>query len=304
MQIATLNVQNMRLLKAGDTPYLHGAWDSDDPESQACDPIDRRLTAALLAEVDADVVALQEVFDLATLEYFHDTYLRKAGMEYPHRVCLPGNDGRGLDVALLSRRPVVGVKSHAAVTPADLSLEVPDGVDPAQPIFRRDCLRVTVGELTLFVVHFKSNYPDRAVAWRTRRLEAQALRTIVERSFDRPDEALWLIAGDLNEPDGNMGAARAIHPLEDGFSVDLLQRIPEAERWTYFDVHSGRYHCPDALLASDALGRRWPDAVPMILRKGLGREAARFDGARFEDVGEHRPHASDHAAVFIDLKGL
>ena len=56
MRVATLNVQNLRLRSIDGQDRLHGAWDSDAPEGSDLDPIDRRLTAELLAEVDADVV--------------------------------------------------------------------------------------------------------------------------------------------------------------------------------------------------------------------------------------------------------
>ena len=234
MRVATLNVQNLRLLNEGGTPHLHGAWDSDSPETTELDPFDRRLTAKLLHEIDADVIALQEVFDLATLDYFHDTYLLPTGLKpYSHRICLPGNDGRGLDVALLSRRHVGSVTSHATLTLSQLGLEPPKGTNPTLPVFRRDCLMVTVGKLTLFVCHFKSAYPDPKAAWITRRLEALATRRIIERSFDPPDQALWLIIGDLNEPDtSDADGDRAIAPLEGTFSVDLMQRLPQPDRWT------------------------------------------------------------------------
>ena len=45
-------------------------------------------------------------------------------------------------------------------------------------------------------------------------------------------------------------------------------------------------------------------AVPEILRRGLGHEAGPGQGARLERVGLHRPHASDHAALVLDLPGL
>ncbi|NNF25381.1 MAG: endonuclease/exonuclease/phosphatase family protein [Rhodobacteraceae bacterium] len=306
MRIATLNVQNLRLLKSGGARSLHGAWDSDDPETTSHDPVDRQLTAELLCEIDADVVALQEVYDLETLDYFHDACLLPAGLKpYRHRICVPGNDGRGLDVALLSRRGIDAVRSHAALTPAQLDLAPPKGTDPDLPVFRRDCLMASVGALTLFVCHFKSAYPDPEVAWLTRHLEAMATRRIIEQHFEAPREALWLVLGDLNEPgaEGEMDH-RAIRPLEEEFSVDLMQRVPPSDRWTYFDTHSSKYHCPDALLASPALARRWPEAKPVVVRGGLETDAARFRGPHFTRVGKHRPHASDHAAVRIDLQGL
>ncbi len=306
MRVATLNVQNLRLQSIDGRKYLHGAWDSDDPEEENLDPIDRRLTAELLRAIDADVVALQEVFDLATLEYFHENYLLPAGTApYPHLVCLPGNDGRGLDVALLSRRPIDVIRSHAALTLTEVGIDPPPGVDPDFPVFRRDCLMVMIGSLALFVCHFKSTYPIPTAAWTTRRLEALATRWLIESYFVDPTQNLWLVLGDLNEPNVPIaGRPRAIAPLETDFSIDLMQRLPEKERWTYFDPHSGLYHSPDALLASPALAEQWPNAAPVVERMGLGKETSRFRGQRLAGVGKHRPQASDHAAVFIDFDGL
>jgi endonuclease/exonuclease/phosphatase family metal-dependent hydrolase len=306
MRLASLNVQNLRLLETGGSCQLRGAWDSDDPEDSALDMIDRRLTAELLNEIDADVVALQEVFDLATLDHFHRNYLLPTGAPpYRERICIPGNDGRGLDVALLSRRSVDATRSHAALTLADVGIDPLRAVDPDLPVFRRDCLMVTIGPLTLFVCHFKSPYPDAAAAWTTRRLEAVATRRLVERYFEKPGEGLWLILGDLNEPDVSDGSRqRAIAPLETGFAVDLIKRLPARDRWTYHDPHSGLYHCPDKILASPELAKRWPNSEPVVVRKGLGGEASRFRGPRLAGVGRHRPHASDHAAVTIEFPGL
>ncbi|PSK80839.1 hypothetical protein CLV79_11926 [Limimaricola soesokkakensis] len=306
MRIATLNVQNLRLLKTDGSKQLHGAWDSDDPEDTALDEADRKLTAELLKEINADVVALQEVFDLVTLEHFHDAYLLPAGVRpYGERICQPGNDGRGLDVALLSRRRVGAVRSHASLTLAEAGIAPPDGVNPHLPVFRRDCLMVTIGRLTLFVCHFKSPYPDASVAWTTRRLEALATRRLVERQFENPADGLWLIIGDLNEPDVGSGSReRAIAPLEVGFSIDLMKRTPVHSRWTYYDPHSRTYHCPDMLLGSPALATKWPHAEPVVVRRGLGTEASRMHRARLVGVGRHRPHASDHAAVTIEFSGL
>jgi len=303
MRVATLNVQNLKLEPTGAGGKLRGAWDSGTPEEPSLDAADRRLTAALVKEIDADIVALQEVYDQATLDHFHAAELVPAGAPaYGERICLPGNDGRGLDVALMSRRPVDAVHSYAALRPGDLGLPVPDGVDPVLPVFRRDCLMARIGPLTLFVCHFKSPYPDAGIAWVTRRLEALATRRLVERHCGGRDDLLWLVLGDLNEPDGT--GERAIAPLEDGFSVDLMLRVAAPERWTFYDPPTGLYHRPDAMLASPALAAGWPDAVPAVVRKGLGREATRFAGPRLAGVGRHRPHASDHAAVVIELAGL
>lgn len=301
MRILSFNIQNLRLRQGAGEPRLDGARDRDEiGEASALDPADRRLSAALLAQAGADLVLLQEVFDTDTLDWFNTRLLPSAGLApYMHAHCPPGNDGRGLDLAVLSRQPVQ-LTSHADVTPTDLGLEAPQ---PDLPVFRRDCLMVETGGLTVFTCHFKAPYPDPDTAWPVRRVEADATRRIIERHIPDPSQGLWLIAGDLNEP-FEPDAEPAIQPLLPPFSTDLMVRLPEDERWTYFDSHSGRYGQPDALLASAALAARWPDAAPRVLRAGLAYEATRHRGEHLQGVGRHRPHASDHAGVLLDLPGI
>lgn len=304
MRIATFNVQNLRLRHPGGADRLDGARNGDAVEDEALDPIDRRLTAAVIADLDADVVALQEVFDAETLDHFHDRVLVPSGVPpYPHRVCLPGNDGRGLDVAVMSRRPLGSAESHAGLMPSDLGMDAPAGFGE-QPVFRRDCLVVEVGRVTLFICHFKAPWPDAEASWPVRRLEAEAVRCIVEARFSDPARALWLIAGDLNDPEAAGTPGRAIAPLAEPFAVDLTLRMAPGERWTMHDPAGGRRSLPDALLASPRLAAEWPEAIPDVLREGLSREAGDAAAGRLEQVGEHRPHASDHAALVVELPGL
>lgn len=304
MRVLTFNVQNLRLRRSGGQDRLDGARDFDDPEGfdgeRAFDFADRRLTAQVLARADADICALQEVFDAASLDYFHDHLLRATGVRlWPWRACLPGNDGAGRDVAVMARQPFAAT-SAAHLRPRDLGLPPAPDTDDDRVIFCRDCLMVELGDLTLFTVHFKAPWPDQAAAWHRRRLEALAVRTLIKRHFPDPTKALWLVLGDLNDP--LTDADRAVAPLLDGFGVDLTARMPKSERWTWWH-EDGLRGCPDAMVASPLLAELWPDAVPRALRAGMGREAGGV-APRLEDVGDHRPHASDHAALILDLPGL
>ncbi len=309
MRIATFNVQNLRLRHPGGQPRFDGARDADMPQDAtaqgtALDLADRRLTAAVLAQADADVVCLQEVFDSETLDYFHDHLLRRTGARpWPHRVCLPGNDGGGRNVALISRLPLRNLVSHAALMPADLDLQDHPGARPDRPIFCRDCLVADIGSVTVFSCHFKAPWPEAETAWQQRRVEALAVRRLIEARFADAEKAHWLIAGDLNEPSVEAMGERAIAPLVTDFAVDLVARMPQPDRWTWLAPDGRTYARPDALLASPALAARWPSARPQALREGLGAEARRHEGPRLPDVGHHRPHASDHALLMIDLPG-
>lgn len=309
MRIATFNIQNLRLRRHGGVLRLDGAVDRDAvdaPRSEALDIADRRRAAMLLHAADADVVALQEVFDTATLDHFHDEFLCPAGVtDYGTRICLPGNDGQGLNVAALSRRRPVSVTSHARVTGAELGL----GDLPAQlegvPLFRRDCLRLGFGTVDLFICHFKAPYPDPEASWRVRRAEAAGVRVIVERAFPGRVDASWIILGDLNEPGGaSPPSGSALAPLTDGFAVDLLNRLPPQADWTFTTPDTHLSSRPDRVLVSPALARRYPDLRPVILRAGMDSSQIPEPKAALGHSGPARPHASDHALVYADFPGL
>jgi len=295
----------MRLRQRDGEAHLDGARDrdagpDDDPE---LDRVDRRLTAEVVRAIDADVVALQEVFDRETLDHFHDAVLLPAGAApYPHRVCLPGNDGHGLNVALLSRRAPEAAISHAQATAAELGLsDIPEAVRGG-PLFRRDCLEVRLGGLTLYVCHFKAPWPDRDRARAIRRAEAEGVRRIVDAGHADPAAADWIVLGDLNQSVPRDDDA--LSPLRGGFAVDLMERLTPPDAWTFRSPDGAQRGRPDAILLSPALARRFPEALPRIFRAGMDPDAAGRAGPRFREVGAPRPHASDHAAVWVDLEGL
>lgn len=303
MRIATFNVQNLRLRSRGAVLHLDGARDDDapgesGPAAEALDGVDRDLTARLLAEANADLAALQEVFDQASLDHFHDALLAPRGLRYPHRVCIEGNDGRSEDIALMSRHALLEVRSHAHLTFADVGALPPRGHAETERVFRRDCLAAQCGPLWVFVCHFKASAPDDELGRAIRRAEAHAVRRVIERCIADPADALWLALGDFNAHDA--AGEEDLRPLTHNFAVDLCARMPADERWTYFQPWTGGYSCPDRLFASPALAERC-EGAPTILKSGLGRAARAHAGPRLDGVGETRPHASDHALLMIDL---
>lgn len=305
MRIATLNVQNMRLRQTPHGPHLDGAIDRDvaQAEDRCLDVRDRQLTAAVVAKIDADIVCLQEVFDQATLDFFHDEFLAATGTNpYPYRICLPGNDGHGLDVAVMARRKADRIRSHATARAADLGIDDPDDLLHDAPVFRRDCLEVWFGDLALFICHLKAPYPDRNRSLAIRSLEIQAIRHVIEGAIPDPSAGFWMILGDVNTPVGlEPDADGDLAQLLDGFAVDLMRRVPEGADWTFRMPDTGEALRPDAMLASPALAQIASTAVPEIERSGMDPATAQKAGFPFTLVQHTRPHASDHAALWIDL---
>lgn len=309
MRLATFNVQNLRLRQRQAHLVLDGAVDQDfddRPRSIDQDIADRQLTAKIIAKAQADIIALQEVFDAESLDFFHDQFLLKAGSPpYNARICLPGNDGRGLDVAVLCKTEPLRVKSHADVTGADLGLtDIPEHLRD-NPLFRRDCLELEFETFTLFVCHFKAPYPDVGKAQIVREAEARAVRKIVENRFPQPEAERWLILGDFNEPSmGKENETTALTPLKQGFTEDLLDRLPRGTDWT-FEVPDTHIHSrPDRILLSPRLAKEHPDVVPHIIRTGMTRYLSEPGSIAFHHDLKNQIQASDHALVYADFPGL
>lgn len=183
-----------------------------------------QLTALAIADTRADIVCLQEVENLAALSAFEYGYLYKMiGSGYRRKYLVEGNDGRGIDVAVMTRDetadgdPIefVGLQSHAHRTYGEMGLYdealKAAGEQPHERVFRRDCLeldfRVGGKPLTLFVTHLKSmggngnGKDDRLATMPIRAAEARAVRAIIEDKFgrDRAAAMRWLVCGDLND---------------------------------------------------------------------------------------------------------
>ena len=277
---------------------------------------DRTLTAQALAAARADVCALQEVENLVTLTAFHNRYLlRWTDRPYPERILYEGNDGRGIDVALLSRARVIRHKSHAGATFGSLGLRPPKGASNRTRVFRRDCLEVDVVKdrrvLTLYICHFKSMHGGREETRRVRAQEAAGVRSLIEQRFANPAEEDWIILGDLNdylEIDGVLARDHGLGPLvDDGFAQDLaLLAIPdELDRWSHHYTQEDTYSALDHILVSPTLAGLNQNARAAYVRAGTPWRCARHTGWRFPGIGWANPKASDHCpfAATIEFTG-
>ncbi len=269
----------------------------------------RQQTAQAIRDTEADIICLQEVEHKEIIDDFHQFYLNRTGCaHYGWRRCLEGNDNRGIDVAVMARQRIT-VRSHAHVTFDDFDLYSDElcryGLSEGEGIFRRDCLevRTKVGEkpLSLFVCHFKSMSGGRSHTRCVREAEARAVRKIITNTFADPASADWLIAGDLNDYISEPG--HGLGPLfDDGFSCNLLERLPEEERWTHYYPGGNTKHQIDYLLASPALAAKNPSALPSVIREGQPyRVPGLAEQRRYPRVGYDRPKASDHCPVAITL---
>lgn len=319
LRLATFNVENLvtrhRFQPGGrpDTAAALSLFDFRNPAERdaaektlhvSLEDDKRQMTALALTEARADLIILQEVDSLASLQAFFANYVHRiADHRYGHFAVMDGNDTRGIDVAFAARRDLFGgadirLTSHAAATFAELDVYDDDiarlGIAPDRTVFHRDALVVDLmigGQaLTLVACHFKSmnNGRDdgRDATLPLRRAEARAVRRIIERKFG-PGWARhnWIIAGDLNGYSHGIGPGgvvqdegeSGIEPLTDRFGHDIWQHRPEHERWSHFrrawsETHERliETHMPlDHIILSPALAAANPAPGVEVIRAGL-----------------------------------
>ena len=123
------------------------------------DIVDRKLlaVAATILQVNdgrgPDVVALQEIENLAILERLRTDYLGPA--DYLPGILIDGNDSRGIDVAFLSRLPLVATPElHPIVFPDEYA----DARGDTRGILQADFELPDGERLTGFSVHFPAPY--------------------------------------------------------------------------------------------------------------------------------------------------
>eukprot|EP01061_Rhynchopus_euleeides_P013820 TRINITY_DN23_c0_g1_i4.p1 TRINITY_DN23_c0_g1~~TRINITY_DN23_c0_g1_i4.p1 ORF type:complete len:2139 (+),score=1003.49 TRINITY_DN23_c0_g1_i4:111-6527(+) len=310
VRVGTFNVENLfrRFLfnRNFDTP--DDGFTFSDAHFSIMDDEEKRITAEAILAVDADVLALQEVESLDLLDKLNSEHL---GEMYKYRMLVQGNDMRGINVAIMSRYPFAAVNSarfaateDADGVKADL-LFAESGVSHAHRVFSRDCLIVKVTPfgketMTLYINHFKSMSGGRERTRAKRQLQCERVAAMLERDHGTTIDGNVIVMGDFNEyEDDESGTLPLVrHPHLHNI---VKTRLPEEDQWTHYWASGKSYSQLDYLLLSDSLNKRTEGINPYIERRGQPWRAGKYDGPRFENVGQNRPKASDHCPVTIDI---
>ncbi len=272
LTVATYNVQNM--LDAFDDPYLLDEELGPKPRAKI------QQIARVLRRIDADVIALQEIENEGLLRQVANNFLNDMGYRYV--VVQPTNSRYGLNLGLMSRRPVLSIASHRM-----WDLPLPDQRQSRR--FARDLLRVRIQAtdhktLDVFVAHFKSRHDSRrdprSSRWRL--AEATAAHQITKVAMaDQPGNVWALLLGDLNAVPGSPTLTCLLQPWPNGqpMWIDVHAGLPDRRRVTY--LHRPHRSTIDYIFASPSLAKR------VVLRSArVLTEAAMLTG-------------SDHAPVVV-----
>jgi hypothetical protein len=130
------------------------------------------------------------------------------GGQFSHVMLIDGNDARGIDVAIMTTKPIDIVSIHSNV-------DEPDPRAPGEHLFSRDCAEYSCrlpGGATIRILlnHFKSQSGG---GGEKRARQAEGFRKIVDRLVATGEKNL-IVMGDLNEgPEGQGNPAKHFAPL-------------------------------------------------------------------------------------------
>lgn len=245
-------------------------------------------TARVVTAVNADVLCLVEVENRITLDRFNSQVVSQFGTAHAHNLLIDGNDPRGIDLGILSRLPLVSVRSHI-----DDTYTTKNGKQ--EKVFSRDCpeyeIRLADGKyLWLLANHFKSKGYGKADTSNAKRHE-QATKAAEIYRLARKRSELVAVCGDFND----VPESDPLKPLL--IATDLKDAMSHES----YDGPPGTYKTSkekiDYLLLSPAL---WTKVKAVGVERG-GIYAPRA-GHPFPTVTSEKNQASDHAAVWVDLE--
>lgn len=248
----------------------------------------RKSTAAVFKQVKADIMCVVEAENRPMLVDFNTNGL--AAAKFDQVMCIDGNDKRGIDVGLLTKFPIRGIRTN-----------IYDGTSTSR-IFSRDCLELDLElpdgrMLYILCNHFVSKMNGDPPSSRKRRMrQARRVAEILGGCDLKKD--LVIVAGDMNDtPD-----SPAMKPL---VKLPGLHDVLEwkfgktmTDRWTY--KYRNELNQIDYLLVSTPLRDALVDAG--IERRGI-HEIEKVTGEKpFSSVTHWTTAASDHGAVWADFK--
>jgi endonuclease/exonuclease/phosphatase family metal-dependent hydrolase len=302
IRIATFNCENLFArfkFGANISPQdasLNG-FDINDLAFSLHDPVKRTITGRAIKALKADVVVLQEVENLDVLKRFRTGFLGGFSA-YPHVMLVDGNDPRFIDVAILSRYPIMHARSYQHVKTSPQARAF---------VFSRDCLEADINldgkTITVFANHFKSMIGGRDKTREKRLVQVQTVKKIIEERFGKsnPGKKSFVVLGDFNDylETGDEGASSLPELVQWKHVENVVARLDPAEQWTHFYAKGNEYRQLDYVLVSKSLKPKVTSVE--IERRGMPLRATRFTGARFPGVGQDNPKASDHCPVVVEL---
>jgi endonuclease/exonuclease/phosphatase family metal-dependent hydrolase len=269
---------------------------------EATNEVGTRMTAQVLKDVNADIQAIVEAEDRPALVRFNEQILGGLyAAAFDHVMLVDGNDDRGIDVGLLTKKDfeIESIRSN---------VDLLDTNGSGFRLFSRDCadyrIRTKNGAFVRVLVnHFKSQSGG---GGSKRNRQSDKVREIVNGLVMAGEHVVVL--GDFNEGPPAEGQAptnladlfTAGGPLVNVWDLPTFDRGTPTPRPGSYDDCNLKNRL-DYILISQSL-------VPLltgagVFRKGLwgDRKTKPKNWVVYDEMTTGSEQASDHAAIYVDL---
>jgi endonuclease/exonuclease/phosphatase family metal-dependent hydrolase len=263
-----------------------------DLQVEQVNEVATRNTAQVVRDVAADVLGIVEAESRPSLLRFcKDVMPAVDGEPYEHIMLVDGNDERGIDVGLMTRKKfeIVSIISHV------------DDADDTGLIFSRDCAQYEIktangNTLIVLINHFKSKGFGGAASSNAKR-KRQAARTAAIYRQLRQQHGFIAIIGDFNDtadsdPIGPLFSQTGLKDISDIAGFDDGGRPGTFKNGTASNKIDYILLSPDLFAKATAGG---------IFRKGVwgGKNGTLFE--HYDEMTKEVEAASDHAAIWAEL---
>ncbi len=240
-----------------------------------------------------DVIALQEVENLGILQRLRDDYLGAAG--YREAVLIEGRDIRGIDVAFLSRLPLVG---DPVLHPLDMS-DFPDRADDTRGVLEAT-FELPDGELlTGFSVHFPAPFHPIEMRW----LAYEHLNDIRSRV---PASHHVFAAGDFNTPQREVEGTSILDDMARPYWIIAHEDRCEGCRGTNYFARNDSWSFLDMIFyaPSESAAAQWRIQPGGVFIADGYEDQLNADGTPRRFDLEARRGVSDHLPLVMTLETI
>ena len=246
-------------------------------------------TGRVIAETKPDILIAVEVENRPTLERFNDQVLKSSfAFYYPYTMVIDGNDTRGIDLGIMSRFPIVQMRSH-----------VDEPTSSGGKVFSRDCpeydiILPNLQRIVIIPNHLKSKRSGNDTASQNRRaLQAATAHRIAISAMSR--SSFVLVGGDMNDTPNSTALASL---FTDGFQdINSHPNYPTDRPGTFGTGLANNKI--DYLIMS-------PMLKTQLLDVGIERRGSYHPNTwtPFDTVTKTSEEASDHHLIWADFDFL
>jgi len=266
------------------------------------DPVATQNKARVIAEVNADVLLLQEVEDRNSLLEFNNQLLPEFnGIPYRELLVLQGNDGRGQEMGMLTKN---GFKIQEVRT---YSNEMDDN---GKPIFNKNLVKYEIttpsqNKICLLAVHLQEQGKDKENCDALRLRQAHRVAEIYQQLRDQGQEYV-VVAGTLNAVPYCFSLAPLLQKtdLKDVSKHPSFNVAGEKERDTG-NFHRGAFAKGLNIKQRDYLLLS-PEMFSRVKNSGLNRKATWSERASqwpvYSTIKNEKQAASEHPVVWGEIE--